>query len=380
MCQKDDRCHFFTFAFKINVCWTKSSYDGERYNPGGVISGPMNCYSQNTSHIQVHDDPFNKLMANLHIIAGRQESTTQQTPKKAGPSPTATNSEGGAEPDPPDKTKRAILAVMAGAGTIDGLELGIYNTIEIQKLSSRVDQQQQQLNHIIVSLDKLTEVVEENAKNIESIREKVNELILQILSLQEETKLMGLAQQVLETSNRELDTLQNIVHGIFQSLSGDVPPSLINGNHLKDAFHKIRRKSAERGFMMTQDEIAHLFQLPVSVILRSTPQMDIVIHFPVRLQGQTMDIYKLESLPYILKDIPDKSCTISTKTRYLGANTRKTSIIELSSEDISTRSRVSDVFYCPYLIQVHSIPEDSCIISLYRDQQENIVKSCLEYP
>ena len=66
-----------------------------------------------------------------------------------------------------------------------------------------------------------------------------------------------------------------------------------------------------------------------------------------------MDIYKLQSLPFILEGIPDKSYTINTENRYLGTNSRKTSIIELSSEDINVCSRVSDVYYCPDLIQKH---------------------------
>lgn len=94
------------------------------------------------------------------------------------------------------------------------------------------NQQQQQLQHIIVSLDKMTELMEQNIHDIENIRTKVNQLIKETKKMQEDNMLMDLAQHVMDVSNKELNNLQSTIEGIFQSLSGTVPPHLLNGIQL----------------------------------------------------------------------------------------------------------------------------------------------------
>ena len=336
LCQQRRGCQYFTYLHNNKHCWLRSNLTTNWKFNEDVSAGPRECEK---------------------FIKNRKATTP---PAEA----------------PKERKKRFVLAVIAGAAVAGGLALGAYNTIEIEKLSSKVNQQQQQLQHIIVSLDKMTELMEQNIHDIENIRTKVNQLTKETKKMQEDNMLMDLAQHVMDTSNKELSNLQSTIEGIFQSLSGTVPPHLLNGIKLREAFLNMKKKSTERGFTMTQKEIAHLFQLPVSVILHENNQLDIIIHCPLRLQEQTMDIYKLQSLPFILEGIPDKSYTINTENRYLGTNSRKTSIIELSSEDINVCSRVSDVYYCPDLIQRHAIPENSCVISLYRHEHQNIMQSC----
>ena len=57
--------------------------------------------------------------------------------------------------------QRAVVAAAAVAAT---LALDIYNTVSIEELSSQADQQQVQIDHILVAVNRLTEAVEENVK------------------------------------------------------------------------------------------------------------------------------------------------------------------------------------------------------------------------
>ena len=105
----------------------------------------------------------------------------------------------------------------------------------------------------------MTELMEQNIHDIENIRTKVNQLTKETKKMQEDNMLMDLAQHVMDTSNKELSNLQSTIEGIFQSLSGTVPPHLLNGIQLREAFLNMKKNSTERGFTMTQKEIAHLF-------------------------------------------------------------------------------------------------------------------------
>ena len=212
-----------------------------------------------------------------------------------------------------------------------------------------MDQVEQQIDHIIVALDRITQLITENSQDIEQLQSKVNQITQTLNNLQRESQLMALAHHMTDISNHQLDTLENIVAGIFDCLTGKVSAYLLNGKHLREAFELIRAKSAQRGFEMTQQEVIQLFQLPVSVILHQSNKADFVLHIPLKVQGMTMEVLRLESLPFQIESIPDRSYLIKTQNRYLGANARKTSLIELSQDDLAKCSKVQKTLFCPDL-------------------------------
>ena len=354
LCKSREDCEVFTYAHNTKNCYLKTNQARFKANIN-MTSGPKVCPSQDQEVQDPWVETINRIISpsspNDHIVT----STSEPHNKRA---------------------VAVIAAVIAGAAAAGSLALGAYNAAEMQKLSSEMDQVEQQIDHIIVALDRITELITENSQDIEQLQSKVNQITQTLNNLKGESQLMALAHHMTDISNHQLDTLENIVAGIFDCLTGKVSAYLLNGKHLREAFEMIRAKSAQRGFEMTQQEVIQLFQLPVSVILHQSNKADFVLHIPLKVQGMTMEVLRLESLPFQIESIPDRSYLIKTQNRYLGANARKTSLIELSQDDLAKCSKVQKTLFCPDLTQKLAIPENSCIISLYRDQQQNILDSC----
>ena len=89
-----------------------------------------------------------------------------------------------------------IAAVIAGAVSAGSIALGAYNTVEIQKLSSQVNQNTQQLNHILVAIDKMSQVLSQNAMEIDELLERLNEITKNLQKVQVESQLLDLAHHM----------------------------------------------------------------------------------------------------------------------------------------------------------------------------------------
>lgn len=184
---------------------------------------------------------------------------------------------------------------------------------------------------------------------------------------------------MVEVSSRQLQTLKEVSTALFQALAGKLSPHLLSGKQLNKAFNEIKKQTLKRGMILTPEEIGSMFQLPTSLILHQNWIADVLTHLPIRLQGQTLQIYKLEALPFMMNNQyrnQSRTFELHLKTKFIAANPRKTLLIEMYEEDFVQCSHVVNTFFCPMLIQKPMSAEDSCLVALFQHHLDGIDKIC----
>ena len=144
-------------------------------------------------------------------------------------------------PAPVRQKRFVIIAAIAAVAVLSSLALGVYDTVKIEELSSQLNQQQQ-IDHILVALEGLHEVVEMNAKDVDNIQDKVNEIINTLNSKAAEQNMINLSQRVSSISQKQMDTMERLTQGIFKALSGNLAPELTSGMQLKEAFEELKKR------------------------------------------------------------------------------------------------------------------------------------------
>ena len=277
----------------------------------------------------------------------------------------------------PERQKRQLQAILAGGipGTAS-LGLSIYSTIEVQQLSSNNEDQAQQITHILTAIDGLSEVVEQNALDIDEMQVRVNNITKEVRTAAAERQIMGLGHLIMNRSQKRLSALQQAVNGIFQALGSKLSPELISGLKMKKAFRDISRKAQARGFLLTASEIANVFHLPISTLFNGNGILDVIIHIALKRPGSSMHLFRMINLPFYLMEEKSFNYEITSGVAFVATDQRRTKVIEIQEKDLDECTKTDGNHFCPNLIQKPADPQDSCAITLFRAKREHIQESC----
>lgn len=122
-----------------------------------------------------------------------------------------------------------VVATIAATAVVAALALGAYSAIEVTRLSSQVDAQQQQLEHILVAVEGVHEVLEQNAEETKELRTKANEIILNLNNFKSDQMMLYLAHITVLISQQQLNTMEQMIEGIFRAMAGQMSPALLSG-------------------------------------------------------------------------------------------------------------------------------------------------------
>jgi len=266
-----------------------------------------------------------------------------------------------------------------------GILLGGYNTFEIQKISTEVNQNKMRQQHILSAIKGLTNALEDVDKKEEMMDQEIRTLKRHQSIMTIETKIiqvLALSLSCMQSMRRHLERMQSAV---FSALNQQLSPHLLTADALQQSLASLANVASNKGYAPITPLSAHLFELPVS-LYRATDgnTISVFIHVPLYESGHTIDLYERSPLPFPITDdlklSEDKNTIASVwsipPSDELVGRDEKLSITSLRRRELDKCTQVAGTYYCKNLIQRRSTSDDSCEVALFRRQPDRIKALC----
>ena len=164
--------------------------------------------------------------------------------------------------------------------------------------------------------------------------------------------------------------------GLFKSLGDQISPEILQGVEIENAFKKLRKLAAIKGFNTPRLSTAAIFSQPTATIINSNAVIDIIISIPISIQSQALDLFRLESFPFQLFSNSIKNYAIIPSTNLIAANQERTTILEITNEELAQCRSITKVFFCPNIIRRKTSTTHSCVVNLFQAKFEAIRQTC----
>lgn len=281
------------------------------------------------------------------------------------------------------KTTKSILRINHQWNTTEtgALVWEEYYHWELLQLSSVRDTTQQRNNHIIEPLVALGNAKEQFMHNQTQMIQKLRAIgeVITLSAFEEE--MLIYAEEILTQTYRTLHQVQDMINGLYTSLNGKLSPKLINLTELQGAFDKLTQRAAKQQFTLISQNVAQVFRTDATILIHQLPLIiEVLTHIPTIDKTDRIDMFMLEPIPFIIHTIMKGAPTtlswvISMSNTLIMVNQDGTAY-ESSYNQIDDCQKLGKIYICPNLIRTRTSPIDSCVISIYLQQLEDIKRLC----
>ena len=283
-----------------------------------------------------------------------------------------------------------MLVVGVIAGTL-GTFLGMYNTWEIMRLKSRLNQSDK--NH-----NMLVHVTQRQEEQINRITENMNAICL-LISMMIKYNPTLISEQIsaqIALFEHRLTIATNAVQQLqHQRLAID----FLDTSQMDEMHRAVKAIADERGYTLLPERISDYYQIETSY-LRNGQDILIMLHVPCIIHSQLLTIYKYIPLPFpVPKFIDTDSATIGD---LINKRTGQTSIgveddmdalvivpeaemIAVSKEDhfrivtqgdLASCIKRNKIYLCENHQVLHTDLSNSCLGSIYSNFELGIKQNC----
>jgi hypothetical protein len=269
--------------------------------------------------------------------------------------------------------KRQILEALSAVGAI----FGIFNTVEIHHLSTRVDAIEQHLSEAIVVLHKQETRIDAIEKDVEKFHAFAIWAIWHIEGLAIEMNLLSAFQDVLA----HIAMLQAHTAAISRAwnalVGGHLSWDLLESSQMVAIQNRIKTAAAKRGGSIPFDSMLDIIQFPASFEARG-PKWRIFVHLPII----TKEIYLYRHIPVPMYLDQETNAT----ARVVQLQPNKDMLLITTDDMLHQESSRADLqnncrrfgsrLICDSLGLFYRRLEASCLGSLFGNLPETALKMC----
>ena len=283
-----------------------------------------------------------------------------------------------------------LLVVGVIAGTL-GTFLGMYNTWEIMRLKSRLNQSDK--NH-----NMLVHVTQRQEEQINRITENMNAICL-LISMMIKYNPTLISDQIsaqIALFEHRLTIATNAVQQLqHQRLAID----FLDTSQMDEMHKAVKAIADERGYTLLPERISDYYQIETSY-LRNGQDILIMLHVPCIIHSQLLTIYKYIPLPFpIPKFVDTDSSTIGDLINKRSGQTSigldddmdalvivpEAEMIAVSKEDhfrivtqgdLASCIKRNKIYLCENHQVLHTDLSNSCLGSIYSNFEAGIKQNC----
>ena len=175
--------------------------------------------------------------------------------------------------------------------------------------------------------------------------------------------------------NHYLKSCENFCQGITDALEGRLSSKFISLLDLRDNLADLKEKASNEGYRLSCSSTLEIPNLPLTLILNTT-HLNLILSVPVESPASEYILHEYiqTPLPIQINNLTHFLIVKPTKS-YLAINSITNKFIELDENDLKSCLSFSQFLHCPTLIETVGTAQ-TCLLSLYNNQLENIKKNC----
>lgn len=238
-------------------------------------------------------------------------------------------------------------AVVAVAAIAVALGLSIANRVELENLVDVVEQQAEDMEFIVASIESNDQKINDNFRMLKNDIQKLGN---DMTSLHDSLLLSELNNKVLLAHEAFQLYLADLTAAVYMAYSGQLHPTLMPVDELTAAFQRIDNMAKRRGGKVVPTLQAQevLFAMPVTIVTNKTG-FHLLVPVPVMPAG--MDVLDLYSLHEPTARVDDHTmASLDVGNGLIASSPLRDTHVELSEADFNRCRRFKDYFFCGNLI------------------------------
>lgn len=259
--------------------------------------------------------------------------------------------------DKQQKSKKRDLGF--GLGIIN-LGLSIYNTYKIMDVDRKVSQ-------MSTTMDLVSESILEQDHAITILEEKLNNLTA--LCTSTEMVSYYYVENMVREFNAQILTWAG---GLEALLYGQLHPSLIRPETLKNGLGKLQEKAAKRGLIPLVSDLTTVFKQDISFIVKEDGMLKIFIHIPL-MDREPLELFEHLEIPIKISEhlmwfvtANENNVLAIDKASSVGLQMRKLDLLYCNTKE----SPIGKVYFCPNTGLVKNHISETCLGALMLKTQE----------
>ena len=272
------------------------------------------------------------------------------------------------------KRNPAVIAI--GAVVLTGMVaisfgLSIANRVELNELVAIVEQQNEDIDKLLASIENNNALINEN---FEHIRHDIHKLAGDLTALQDSVILTNLNQKVLLAHEAFQLHISDLTTAVYMAYSGQLHPALMPISKLTAAFDKIRNMAISRGgyIVPTLQAQEVLFAMPVTIVTNTTG-FHLLVPIPIIPAGmEVLDLYSLTA-PTLQVD-NHTTVRLEVGNGLIAASALRDTHVLFDASDFERCKKFKDYYFCGNLIH-HKEPR-SCKAAVLLHDQALMNKAC----
>lgn len=286
------------------------------------------------------------------------------------------------------KKRQFIIGAIAVAGLVAGVS-ALFSELQLQQLSSKV-KADQEVN--IAVLQEHETRVAINTRSVELLNSTVLSMASQVSNLKSRVAADEMLNHIAYTMDTTFVDTTRVIRGLNSLANHRLSPDLIQVEPMARELKILADNMQREGFVLGLSRFDDIFRCETSHVIFDNDTMVIMIHIPA---------YKSDTHLRLLEHVPVPM--VVEKTRTGAPNSERSStrpatllpapqhnLIAVTPDDsafkVFSRSQLRDclelggTYYCSNTNLYDRRLESSCIIGLYRRNQEIITDHCLWEP
>ena len=267
------------------------------------------------------------------------------------------------------RQKRHPALIAVGAVVLTGMVaisfgLSIANRVELNNLVSVVEQQAEDIDRLLASIEDSNEKINEN---FEHIRHDIHQLASDIRALQDAVILNNLNQKVMLAHEAFQLHLADLTTAVYMAYAGQLHPALMPISKLKVAFDKISDMANSRGGLIVPTLQAQevLFAMPVTIVT-NTSGFHILVPIPIIPAGmEVLDLYSLTA-PTLRID-NHTTVKLEVGNGLIATSALRDTHVLFDASDFERCKKFKDYYFCGNMIH-HKVATTCKAAVLLHDQ------------
>ena len=266
------------------------------------------------------------------------------------------------------------------------LLMGIYNTYELEQLSSRMSSINSNQDHLIAA-------VKHEVEQTTKLTEEMTRLDKQLIKLQRdvsfreyETRLTAILSLQLYVTHAQIHDASRTIDALYEAFAGRFSPKLVKSSSLRQGLKELEIKALKAGFRLVSNSITHIFEMTSSIYIHhDSGDIDVICHLPATADAEKLQVYQIFPIPFPLPS-PSRDnagATPSTNSwnidhgdKLIVANQAAAIYYEMSKEELHDGTLIASSYFCRQLIQRKQSSTSSCLMAIFLSDFKMVHKLC----
>lgn len=171
------------------------------------------------------------------------------------------------------------------------------------------------------------------------------------------------------------DEQRRLLRGLGALTRHRLPNELVNSRRLTQTLITVQKQMRKKGYNLGLSSFADMFRLDTSYILYANGTLFMVTHLPIYRQNTRFTLYEYERTGYIELG-GHAAFRIEAEADLVAVSEDGQNFQVFTWGDIDRCSNVGSLRMCPDANIINTEPESSCLIALYKAEEEHIMDLC----